>query len=228
MDRIAVSLRAEDYLTMPEKIINDIILKPDPDFLIRYRDMKRRWIDVDTNISTENIVAKLSQMASGFLYNEEKQVHRVHTMMVDALEEIVEFTDDNLLIFVNFRAEVELIKERFPNISRVLLTKEDLEDWNKGNIKMAITHPASTGHGLNIQSGGHTIVWYGLPWSSELYQQANGRLYRQGQKSKTVIIHRLMVKGTIHDRVKELLEGKIKRQEILLDHVKMWEYTGRG
>jgi SNF2 family DNA or RNA helicase len=228
MDQIAVSLRAEDYLDMPEKIFNDLWLKPEKSFLKRYFDMKKNWIDKESNISTENVIAKLSQMASGFLYNEEKQIYRVHNLMIDALREIVEFTDDNLLIFVNFRAEVELIKETFPDISRVLISKRDIEDWNSGNIKIAISHPASTGHGLNIQNGGHTIVWYGLSWSLELYQQANGRLYRQGQKSKTVIIHRLMVQGTIHDRVKELLEGKIKRQDILLDHVKLWEYTGQG
>jgi SNF2 family DNA or RNA helicase len=227
MDRIAVSLKPEDYLKMPDLVHNDIWLKPDQDFLDRYQGMKKFWIDNMTGIETENVITKLLQMASGFLYDDEKKIYWVHDMMIDALEEIVEIAGDNILVFVNFRAEIDRIQKRFKD-ARMLISPQDLKDWNDRKIKIAVSHPASTGHGLNIQLGGHTIVWYGLNWSSELTLQAEGRLYRQGQPSDKVIIHRLMVGGTIHKHVKELLEGKISRQDVLMEHVKLWEYTGKG
>lgn len=233
LDKIAVSLKAEDYLEMPEKIVNDIWLTMSPAMKKRYEALKDTWVDEDTHITTGNITQKLTQMASGFLYDgpsngSEYEAHQVHTMLLDALEDILEFSNDNILCFCNFKYEMDLIIKKFGKAYTVvkLDNVSKIEQWNKGEIKLAIAHPASIGHGLNLQSGGSTIVWYGLNPSSELYLQANCRLYRQGQTSKSVVIHRLLVRDTIHERIVELLDGKITQQDLLREAVKMWEYTG--
>lgn len=232
LDTIAVSLKAEDYLKMPDKIYNDIWLKMDDKAYKRYCNMADNWYDEETNIQAGNAISKLMQMASGFLYDvngdTECEYYKIHSLMLGALEEILEFTDGNILLFYNFKAEKEMILRRFQDKcnTRVLDTQGSLEAWCKGEIKLAITHPASTGHGLNLQTGGSKIVWYGPNYSFELVKQAEGRLFRQGQQSESVVIHRLLVENTIHERVMEVLDGKITAHELLMDKVKLWEFTG--
>lgn len=219
VEGIAVSLKAEDYLQMPEKIYNDIEVDLDLKELSRYKEMEEKWLDLETEISTENVLVKLQQMASGFLYNENQEAHITHDKMLLALDEILEFTPGNILVFVNFKAEASQILTRY-NFARELKAPQDLIDWSNGKIKLAVTHPASTGHGLNLQSGGSIIVWFGPNWSSELTQQAEARLYRQGQ-NKTVVIHRIQVKNTIHARVMDVLAGKLTRHDLVMDRVKL-------
>lgn len=232
LDTIAVSLKAEDYLKMPDKVYNDIWLKMDDKTYKRYCNMADNWYDKETDVTAGNAISKLMQMASGFLYDvngdNECEYYKIHSLMLQALEEIVEFEEGNILLFYNFRAEKDMILRRFQDkcATRVLDTQASLEAWCRGEIKLAITHPASTGHGLNLQSGGSKIVWFGPNYSFELVKQAEGRLFRQGQQSESVVIHRLLVENTIHERVLEVLDGKITAHEFLMDKVKLWEYTG--
>ena len=157
-------------------------------------------------------------MANGAVYDEEKRVLRIHDKKLDALEDLIEAANGKpVLIAYWFKHDLERIKERF-NV-REILTDQDIKDWNNGKIDVAVIHPASAGHGLNLQQGGSTLIWFGLTWSLELYEQANARLYRQGQK-ETVVIHHIITKGTIDEDVMLALKRKEKTQSALIDAVK--------
>ena len=157
-------------------------------------------------------------MANGAVYDSENKIHIIHDKKLDALEDLIEGANGKpVLVAYWFKHDLERIKNRFS--VRQIKASKDIEDWNDGNIPIAVIHPASAGHGLNLQSGGSTLIWFGLTWSLELYQQTNARLYRQGQ-NETVIIHHILTKGTIDEDVMTTLTRKEETQASLIDAVK--------
>ena len=152
---------------------------------------------------------------------------RIHDRKLDALEDLIESANGNpLLVAYWYHHDIDRIRERFPEV-RVLKSPEDIRDWNAGKIPVGAIHPASAGHGLNLQAGGGTLVWFGLTWSLELYLQTNARLWRQGQKAETVVIHHLVTEGTIDERILKALEGKNMTQEALIEAVRYAGFGGR-
>ena len=178
-------------------------------------------------LNAASLAGKLLQMANGAVYDEFHNVRVLHERKLDALEDLMEAANGKpLLVMYAFQHDLTRIQERFgkyttetPEGVRELKTSADIEDWNEGRIRVAVTQPASTGHGLNLQHGGCTIVWFGLNWSLELYEQANARLWRQGQK-QTVVIHHLVTKGTMDEQVMKALHDKAADQNALLAAVK--------
>jgi len=157
-------------------------------------------------------------MANGAVYDEDKNTHILHNRKLDALEDLIEAANGKpVLIAYWYKHDLKRIKDRFS--VREIKTSKDIEEWNKGKIQVALIHPASAGHGLNLQGGGSTLIWFGLTWSLELYQQTNARLWRQGQKD-TVVIHHIITKGTIDEDVMKALRRKKKTQEDLINAVK--------
>ena len=177
----------------------------------------------DTQIDAKNAAAlsgKLCQMANGAVYTEDGNAVRIHERKLDALEDLIEAANGQpLLIAYWFKHDLQRIRERFPQ-ARELKSSKDIADWNAGRIPVALIHPASAGHGLNLQDGGNTLVWFGLTWSLELYQQTNARLWRQGQRAGTVVIHHIVTAGTIDEQILKALEGKDRTQTALIDAVK--------
>ena len=166
------------------------------------------------------LCGKLAQLANGAVYSDNSQVARIHDRKLDALEDLIESANGNpLLVAYWFQHDLWRMKERFPDL-RVLRSSEDIRDWNAGKIPLAAIHPASAGHGLNLQAGGSILVWFGLTWSLELYQQTNARLWRQGQKAETVVIHHLVTEGTIDEQILQALKGKDQSQDRLIEAVK--------
>ena len=221
---ICISMKAEDYLKMPERIINDVPVRLDEKEKAEYEEMeKTRILNLEDNqitaLTAAAVYNKLLQMANGRLYTDNDGVVKIHERKLDALEDIIEAACGHpVLVFYNFKHDYEAMTERFKN-TRTLKSQQDIREWNRGHIPLLLAQPASMGHGLNIQAGGHIIVWYGLNWSLELYQQANARLYRQGQK-ESVVIHRLIAKGTVDEDVIARLEAKDATQESLMESLK--------
>lgn len=220
---ICMSMKAEDYLDMPERIDNYIKVKLKGEDLKRYKTLVKdsllEYSDGDIEADTAAILSnKLLQMANGVVYDENGNVKWIHDEKVKALEELVEESNGKpVLVYYWYKSDRERLLKHFK--ARELKTTKDKNDWNAGKIPVMIAHPASTGHGLNLQAGGSTIIWFGLTWSLELYQQANARLYRQGQK-ETVVIHHLVTEGTIDEQVIKSLETKDMNQDRLLEAVK--------
>ena len=226
LEDICMSMKAEDYLKMPDRIENEIPVRLDPKEMEAYRQMEQaallRMEDGTTieAFSAASVMGKLLQLANGFAYDFDKVPHRIHEKKLDALEEIIDCSSGQpILVFYNFQADREALLQRFPE-ARILNTSQDIADWNDGKVPLIMAHPASVGHGLNIQEGGHIIVWYGLTWSLELYQQANARLYRQGQASKTVVINHLIAAGTVDEQVMRALKVKDVTQAALMRALK--------
>ncbi len=221
---ICMSLKAKDYLNLPDRLDNVITIELTDKERDLYREMERTHILtlVDEEISALNAAAvanKLLQMANGAIYNEDGDAIVIHRQKIERLKELVEVNDGKpILVFYNFKHDLESIKDAFPK-SVELKTDVDVEEWNKGNIQMLLAHPASAGYGLNLQAGGHIIVWYGLTWSLEQYQQANARLHRQGQQ-EPVIVHHLVAKDTMDEQVMRALERKEVGQDALLEAIK--------
>lgn len=220
---ITISMKSCDYLELPECVINEVpVVMDDKDMAVydRFREDMVAKLQ-DTEIDAANAAAlsgKLLQMANGAVYDEEKNSHVIHDRKLDALEDLIEGANGKpVLIAYWYQHDAERIKSRFP--VREIKTSKDIEDWNAGRISAAIIHPASAGHGLNLQSGGSTLIWFGLTWSLELYQQMNARLHRQGQKD-TVVIHHIIAKGTIDEQVMAALRKKEKTQDALIDAVR--------
>ena len=220
---ICVSMKADDYLTMPELIINDIPVRLSESEICLYRKLEQEQLiqiegDEVTALTVAAVCGKLLQIANGGVYADDGTVIDIHQRKLDALEEIIDTSAGQpVLVFYSFRQDFARLYKRFGG--RTLKGPDDIRDWNEGRIPLLLAQPASMGHGLNLQAGGHIIVWYGLNWSLELYQQANARLYRQGQKHG-VIIHRLIAQGTIDEDVARRLEKKDGVQESLLDALK--------
>lgn len=219
---ICISMKAVDFLQMPEKISNRIEVSMDQkerQFYDRFqRDMFLQHGDEELDaINAAGLSNKLLQMANGAVYGEEKKVLPIHDRKLDALEDLIEAANGKpLLVAYWYKHDLARIRERFD--VRTIDTAKDIDDWNAGKIPVALIHPASAGHGLNLQEGGSTIVWFGLTWSLELYQQLNARLWRQGQK-KTVIIQHIITRGTHDEDVMKALESKDIRQSALIEAV---------
>lgn len=220
---ITVSMKAVDYLDMPEKVeITDSVVLPEP-VMERYRRLKKELVleMKGKELTAANAAAlsgKLTQMANGAVYSDDGDVVEVHDGKLSALEDIVESASGKpILVAYWYRHDRERILKRLD--ARELKTVDDISDWNEGRIPIALIH-ASSGHGLNLQKGGSTIVWFGLTWSLELYQQTNARLWRQGQKDRSVFVHHIVAKGTIDERIMEALAGKARVQDALLSAVK--------
>ena len=220
---ITISMKSIDYLKMPECIVNEVAVSLNEKEWNIYSEFKD---DMVTKLGDEEIDAvnaavlsgKLLQMANGAVYDSENKTHIIHDKKLDALEDLIEGANGKpVLVAYWFKHDLERIKNRFS--VRQIKASKDIEDWNEGNIPIAVIHPASAGHGLNLQSGGSTLIWFGLTWSLELYQQTNARLYRQGQ-NETVIIHHIITKGTIDEDVMTALTRKEETQASLIDAVK--------
>lgn len=222
---VTISMKSIDFLEMPECLMNRVPVRMD--FLEKdlYDEMKQDLViqlkgrQIDAKNATA-LSGKLTQMANGAVYTEEGEAVHIHDRKLDALEDLIEGANGQpLLIAYWYKHDLQRIRERFPE-ARELRSSRDIADWNAGKIPVALIHPASAGHGLNLQEGGSTLVWFGLTWSLELYQQTNARLWRQGQKAGTVVIHHIVTEGTIDERILKALEGKDKTQTALIDAVK--------
>ena len=222
---ICMSIRKEDVLSLPGQIYEDVELEAPADVLKRYKKFERDKVlaalDDHGDLiagSEAALVNKLLQFANGAIYDEDKGVHELHNVKLDALEELLEAAGgDNVLVLYAYKHDADRIRQRIE--CRTLDTPQDIDDWNAGRIPVAIAHPASIGHGLNLQDGGHIIVWFGLTWSLELYQQANERLNRPGQRHVCRIYH-LILKGTYDERVLAALARKDKGQSAALEALK--------
>lgn len=220
---ITISMKSADFLKMPECVINEVPVALSEKEWSVYHDLREDMVVAlkDEEIDAVNAAAlsgKLLQMANGAVYNEEKEVIRIHDRKLDALEDLIEGANGKpVLVAYWYNHDLQRIKQRFS--VREIKTSQDIKDWNNGEIPVAVIHPASAGHGLNIQFGGSTIIWFGLTWSLELYQQTNARLWRQGQND-TVVIHHIIAKDTIDEDVMAALRKKEKIQSALIDSVK--------
>jgi SNF2 family DNA or RNA helicase len=223
---ICVSMKAEDYLKLPERINNTIPIHLPKKAKEKYDQLERDLLlplnDSDIVANTAAVLTnKLLQMANGAVYDENGDVQEIHNAKLKALEDVLEAANGKpVLIFYAYKHDLARIKKHLKGQDlKVLDTAEDINAWNKGKVPIMLAHPASAGHGLNLQAGGNIIVWFGLTWSLELYSQANARLYRQGQK-QNVIIHHLVAKGTMDEDVMRVLENKEAGQEALLNAIK--------
>lgn len=220
---VCVSMTADDWLTLPERVTNRVEVELPPAARRAYDHLLRDFVaEIDGNeVTAANaavLTGKLLQVANGAVYDEDGAVREVHRAKLDALAEIREECNEPVIVFYWYQHDAERLQKAFPD-ARFLKTEADMTAWNRGEIPMLLLHPASAGHGLNLQEGGHVIVWYGLTWSLELYQQANARLYRQGQ-TKPVIVHHLVAKNTMDGRVLNALAGKSTGQDALIAAVK--------
>lgn len=220
---MTISMKSTEYLKMPELILNELEINLDEKDQMKYKRFKKEMVmtiqekEIDA-INAASLSNKLIQLANGSIYDEDKKFYEVHNKKLDKLEEIIESANGKpVLVAYWFKADKERIEKRFK--VREIKTADDIKQWNKGMIDLALIHPASAGHGLNLQSGGSTLVWFSLTWSLELYQQTNARLYRQGQKD-TVVIHHLIIKNTIDEDIMKSLKRKDKTQESLMKAVK--------
>ena len=217
-------MKAEDYISLPP-VMNNIIKVPLSDEArAAYKKLERELVlpfkGSDIVASTAAVLSnKLLQLANGAVYSEDKEVVEIHAAKLEALETIADTSQHRpLLVFYWFQHDLDRLKNRFPKAVQ-LKTAEDIKAWNEGRIEMLLAHPASAGHGLNLQHGGSIAIWFGLSWSLELYQQANKRLHRSGQKH-TVIIHHLVADGTIDEAVMAALKAKKAGQDSLLEAIK--------
>lgn len=204
MNTVPVSLN-EDELESYEALKKELVLE-------------LGGVEIDAS-NAASLSSKLCQLANGAIYTEDKHTMHFHDRKLDALEDLIEGANGKpLLIAYWFKHDLARIQKRFK--VRELKSSKDIADWNAGRIPVAVIHPASAGHGLNLQAGGSTLVWFGLTWSLELYQQTNARLWRQGQQSDTVVIHHIVTRGTIDEQIMKALSEKDKTQAALIDAVK--------
>jgi len=235
---ICISMKAKDYLNLPGRITNIIELKFPPDIQAKYDSFEKDMVlslfgDDGEEISAVNAAAlsnKLLQFANGAVYDDSKNYHEVHNLKIDAVQEIVENANGKpVLIAWVYRHDSERLKAALSKYKpRELKTDKDIKDWNAGKIQVLMMHPASGGHGLNLQAGGHIIVWFGQTWSVELEQQFNSRLDRQGQK-EVVIVNKLVASKTIDLDVIKSIERKSATQDDLMEAVKarIKKYLGK-
>ena len=221
---ITISMKSADYLQMPECVMNTVPVTLSEDEHKEYQEMARdlvlklHGVEIDAS-NAAALSGKLCQLANGAIYTEDKHTLHFHDRKLDALEDLIEGANGKpVLVAYWFQHDLARIKKRFK--VRELKSSKDITDWNAGNIPVAVIHPASAGHGLNLQAGGSTMVWFGLTWSLELYQQTNARLWRQGQQADTVVIHHIITRGTIDEAIMKALSEKDKSQAALIDAVK--------
>ena len=220
---ITVSMKATDYLEMPELVSVAKEVRLSEKEKKRYDELKKSLVlelpgGEVTAANAASLTMKLSQMANGANYTDDKNVVGIHDRKLDALEDLVESANGQpVLVAYWFKHDKDRIQKRME--ARELKDPQDFADWNAGKIPVALIHPASAGHGLNLQQGGSILIWFGLTWSLELYQQTNARLWRQGQQSRTVIIQHLVAKGTIDERILKVLKHKDGTQAALINAV---------
>lgn len=227
---ITISMKAMDHLKMPELINTRYPVYMDEKEKQFYEDMKNDLVlpymgeDEITAANAAALSGKLCQMANGAVYTDSKEVCHIHDRKLDALEDIIEAANGNsILVAYWFQHDLERITERLQKLKvdhARLITEDSIRKWNKGEIAVGLIHPASAGHGLNLQKGGSTLVWFGLTWSLELYQQTVARLWRQGQTANTVVIQHIITEGTIDERILKALSEKDGTQSALIDAVK--------
>ncbi len=226
---ITISMKATDYLKMPELVMSEYAVTLSDEEKQKYSDFRKELILElpDGEITAANAASlsnKLSQMANGAIYTDDKTIIPIHERKLDALEDIIEAANGkSVLVAYWFKHDLERIKDRLHKLHIPFSTmdsSDSIRKWNSGQLPVALIHPASAGHGLNLQSGGSCLVWFGLTWSLELYQQTNARLWRQGQKSETVVIQHIVAKGTIDERILKALQEKDRQQTALMDAVK--------
>lgn len=226
---ITISMKANDYLNMPELISNHIEVEMSEKEMKVYQELKQELVITlgDEDVTASNAASlsnKLTQMANGAIYLDNHESAIIHDRKLDALEDLIEAQCDKpVLVAYWFKHDLDRIKNRLEELKvnfKEIKTEASIEDWNKENIEVGLIHPASAGHGLNLQEGGSTLIWFGLTWSLELYEQTNARLYRQGQKDRCVVIEHIVTKGTIDEQIIKALEEKDKSQSRLIDAVK--------
>ena len=224
---ICVSMRAEDYLQLPELVVHDVPVALDEKAAKAYRQLEREMVmEVDggelSATSAAALTNKLLQLCGGCVYGEDGEAHRVHDAKLEALSELLDGIGEPVLLFYGYRHELPGLRTVAAHGGRRVRELSDAGDaaaWNRGEVDVLLAHPASCAYGLNLQAGGRNVVWYTLTWSLELYQQANARLHRQGQE-KPVIVHRLLVKGGVDEDVAKALEGKDESQAALIEALK--------
>ena len=221
---ITISMKSTDHLKMPELISTQYEVTLSEKEQEKYKKLKKELVlnlpnGEITAANTASLTGKLSQMANGAVYGDDEKILEIHEKKLDALEDIIEATNGKpILVAYWFRHDLERIRKRFD--VREIKTTKDISDWNSRNIPIAVIHPASAGHGLNLQNGGSHLVWFGLTWSLELYQQTNARLWRQGQTAKTVVIQHIITKGTVDEEIMKALKAKDTSQSALIRAVK--------
>ena len=231
-DRIAdicLSMQAKDYLQLPKLITHKVKVQLSPKTAAAYAKFEREKVlefktehgEEPANVlanSAAGLMNKLSQFANGAIYDDERNAHEIHGEKLDRLAEIVEAANgSSVLVFYQYKHDIPRIEAKLKGLKVLTYTGEgDLQQWNAGNIDVLLAHPASTAFGLNMQQGGHYIVWFGTGWNLELYQQANARLHRQGQEHP-VTVYQLICENTVDERASAALEGKKGVQQSLLD-----------
>lgn len=216
---ITYALQAKDYLELPPRIDNIIPLNLSGSLAKKYEFMKKNYVFAN-NITASNaavLVGKLAQLANGFVYDDNKNTVDFSRHKVEYMQEVIDTATDNILIFAMFQRDISELKK----LGAVELnSSQAIQNWQEGKIKVAVAYPASIGYGINLQSGGHVVFWYSLPWSLELYDQSNARLYRQGQ-THPVIINHLITSGTVEEQIYEALQRKSLTQEVLMRACKL-------
>ena len=226
---ITISMKCTDYLKMPECVVNEVKVRMTETEKQKYDALRKDMVltigdaDIDA-VNAASLANKLSQMANGAVYDENGKTHVLHTHKLDALEDLIEAANGKpVLVAYWFKHDLERIEERLHKLhipfSR-MDTADSIRRWNAGSVPVGLIHPASAGHGLNLQAGGSTLIWYGLTWSLELYQQTNARLWRQGQTAETVVLHHIVTERTIDERIMTALQQKEKTQDTLIEAVK--------
>lgn len=225
IDDICVSMKAKDYLNLPKRIDNTVNIELSKKDMAKYKELEKEYV---LSLDESDIVAsnaavlsnKLLQMANGAIYDEEGSTQVIHEAKLDRLEQIVDDSQGQpILVFYSYKHDLERIQQRFKQAKLLDVKAGDIEKWNSKEIPILLAHPQSAGHGLNLQKGGHIIVWFGMIWSLEFYQQANARLDRQGQ-TDPVIVHHLVAKGTVDEIAMARLASKEVNQDALLESIK--------
>ena len=226
---ITISMKAIDYLQMPELLMTESRVQLSKQEAERYKQLKQDLVlDLpEGEITATNAAAlsnKLCQMSNGAIYDDENNIIPIHNRKLDALEDMIEAANGKpVLVAYWFKHDRTRIAERLGKLGIVyqeIKSAESIKNWNNGKLQVALIHPASAGHGLNLQAGGNFLVWFGLTWSLELYQQTNARLWRQGQQSETVVIQHIVTKGTIDEHILKALRAKDETQTALMQAVK--------
>ena len=221
---ITISMRSADYLKMPECVMNTVPVKLDSTEYEVYEEMESKMVteldgvEIDA-VNAAALTGKLCQLANGAIYTPDGNTVFFHERKLDALEDLIEGANGKpVLVAYWYKHDLARIQERFK--VRELKSSKDITDWNAGKIPVAVIHPASAGHGLNLQAGGSTLIWFGLTWSLELYQQTNARLWRQGQQAETIVIHHIITRGTVDEDVMQSLSEKDRSQAALMRAVR--------
>lgn len=226
---ITISMKATDYLKMPERVTNEVLVALSDTERTKYDKLKKELVLElsDGEITAANaasLTSKLTQMANGAVYSDDGETMKIHERKLDALEDIIESANGQpVLVAYWYKHDRERIVARLEKCKipfADITSAESIKRWNNKEIAVGLIHPASAGHGLNLQTGGNHLVWFGLTWSLELYQQTNARLYRQGQTESTVVIQHILAKDTIDERILKILEKKDRSQADLIAAVK--------